>query len=114
MVSSWRINHAVANTIVPGVGLIDIFTPVAIFTGFLLAIILTVGNPWMDYRFLPKTLRIPMPLVIANLLAALLFTIAGVKALWDYGQFSACVGLGAAILLSTFLAYRFPSIFGPR
>lgn len=98
----------------PAIELIDIYTPVAIFTGFLMASLYTIANPWMDWRFLPRALRMPVSLVTINLVAAVVFMIAGLKALWDYGQLPAYLGLSASLLVSAFLAFRLRSLFIPR
>ena len=95
----------------PGIEPLDIYTPVAIFTGFLLTSFYTLANPWMDWRFLPAALRMPRWLACANLFVAMVFLIAGLKALWDYGQIGAyltvAVPLVACVLLAIPLRFLF-------
>ena len=98
----------------PAIELIDIYTPVAIFIGFLMVSLYTIANPWMDRRFLPKALRMPGWLVIVNLVTAVVFIIAGLKALWDYGQLPAYLGLSCSLLVSAFLAFRLRFLFAPQ
>ncbi len=95
----------------PGLDPIDIYTPVAIFTGFLLTSFYTLANPWADWRFLPLVLRMPRWLASVNIFVCLVFLFAGVKALWDYGQITACltviIPLVACILLVIPLRFLF-------
>jgi hypothetical protein len=95
----------------PDIELIDIFTPAGILTGVLLSSFYTLTNPWMDWRFLPARLRMPFWLGIANLLAAVVLLIAGLKALWDYGRLEASLGLGLWLAVSMFLARVLRSSF---
>ena len=88
----------------PDIRLIDIFTPAGILTGVLLASFYNLTNPWMDWCFLPARLRMPLWLGIANLFAAAVLLIAGLKALWDYGHLEASLGLGIWLGVSIFLA----------
>ena len=90
----------------PGVQLIDIVTPAAIYTGVLSCAFYCLANPWMDWRFLPAALRMPAPLVVLNLLAGIAFMAMGVKALWDYGRYSAFFALLALLLACVFLTSR--------
>ncbi len=95
----------------PGIEPLDLYTPVAIFTGFLLTSLYTLANPWTDWRFLPVGLRMPGWLAGANIFAAAVFLVGGLKALWDYGQVSACltvaVPLAACALLVVPLRFLF-------
>jgi hypothetical protein len=70
----------------PGVQLIDIVTPVGIYTGVLACSFYCLANPWVDRRFLPPALRMPMAMVVLNGIAGVVFLAAGSKALWDYGR----------------------------
>lgn len=91
----------------PQVQLIDIVTPAAIFTGMISCGLYCLANPWTDYRFLPPGLRMPRSLVLMNIIAGVLFTAAGLKTLWDYGQYRAYLVVLAFALASLLLAsYR--------
>ena len=62
-------------------------------------------NPWMDRRFLPRSLRIRRPLAFWNYLAGTAFLGMGLKALWDYGRGPAFLLTAALVLASIGLAY---------
>ncbi len=95
----------------PGIEPLDIYTPVAIFTGFLLTSFYTLANPWVDWRFLPAALRMPTWLACANLFTAAVFLFAGLKALWDYGQTGAYLTVAVPLLACVLLARWLPSLF---
>ena len=90
----------------PNVQLIDIFTPAGIYLGVLLSGFYALANPLMDRRFLPIPLRMPTGLGVLNLVAGVSFTVAGLKALWDYGQLNAYLTLAGVLLLCVFFASR--------
>jgi Mn2+/Fe2+ NRAMP family transporter len=69
----------------PPPGLVAILTPANLFTGVLGCGLVCLLNPWMDARFLPRHLRMPLSLIVLNGLAALLFLFLGLKAYWDHG-----------------------------
>ena len=60
-------------------------TPAALFTGVLCCGLISLLNPWMDRRFLPAQLRMPLALVLLNLGAGAAFTALGLKSYWDWG-----------------------------
>ena len=95
----------------PGIEPIDIYTPVAILTGFVLTSFYTLANPWVDWSFLPARLRMPAWLAIANIFVAVVFLVAGLKALWDYGQIGAYLIVSAALLGSIVLAHPLRFLF---
>ena len=73
-----------ASSSYPGVQLIDIVTPTGILTGVLACGFYCLANPWTDRRFLPAKLRMSGWLIALNVVAGVLFLLAGTKALWDY------------------------------
>ena len=88
----------------PDLGLVDIVTPAAIYTGVLTCGFYCLANPWMDRRFLPAALRMSSWLVVANVVAGVTFVAVGLKALWDYGQFGSFLTLAAMLIVSIILA----------
>ena len=89
----------------PGVQLLDIVTPAAIYTGVLSCGFYCLANPWMDWRFLPAGLRMSAWLFVINVLAGVAFVLMGFKALWDYGGIDAWVTLLVVLLVCVLLAY---------
>ena len=90
----------------PDVDLIDIVTPAGIFTGVLSCGIYCFANVWMDRRFLPRTLRMNALLVVLNVFSGVVFVVAGLKALWDYGQLGAYVLLFAVLFAAVLAAFK--------
>jgi hypothetical protein len=90
-----------------GVQLIDVITPAGIYSGVLGCGFYCLANPWMDRRFLPKPLRMPVSLVLLSVFAGITFTAMGLKALWDYGQIKAFFILAALLASCIILASCF-------
>ena len=63
--------------------LIEFVSPASIYAGGLCCGFFCLANPWMDWRFLPKALRMNKTLVILNIFAGMVFMGTGLKALWD-------------------------------
>ena len=63
--------------------LLAILTPVNLFTGVLSCGLLCFLIPWMDARFLPKKLRMPLWLLLLNLLSGAVFLYLGFRGYWD-------------------------------
>jgi len=81
--------------------LLAILTPANLFTGVLGCGLFCLMNLWMDRRFLPRTLRLPIWLWLLNLISGLVFIGLGLKGYWDdqsrwYAIVSFCVMLLAA------------------
>lgn len=95
----------------PDIEPLDLYTPVAIFTGFLLTTLYTLANPWMDWRFLPARLRMPGWLAGANIFVAVVFLAAGLKALWDYGQVAAYLTVAVPLLACVLLVIPLRFLF---
>ena len=76
--------------------LLAILTPANLFTGVLCCGLICLLNPWMDRRFLPRPLRMPRVLWVANLLAGVIFIGLGLKGYWDHSGW-----LAMGILLGT-------------
>lgn len=81
--------------------LLKILTPVNLFTGVLSCGLLCFIMPWMDWRFLPKKLRMPVWLVLLNVASGAIFLGLGLKGYWDNHD-----------ALGSFLAQRWFSIGG--
>jgi len=84
--------------------LLAIMTPANLFTGVLCCALLCFLNPWMDFRFLPKKLRMPSWLVGLNLISAVIFLILGVKGYWDSESRWLALGGQAAFLVLALIA----------
>lgn len=63
--------------------LLAILTPANLFTGVLFCGLICALNPWMDRRFLPRPLRMPLWLLVLNLASAAIFLLLGAKGYWD-------------------------------
>ena len=69
-------------------------TPVNLFTGVLSCGIFCFLTLWMDFRFLPSRLRMPIWLMILNFVSGIVFLRLGVKGYWDVkSRFLAVGGL---------------------
>ncbi|MBX9655390.1 Nramp family divalent metal transporter [bacterium] len=66
-----------------GLSLVDLVTPAAIVTGVLTCGIICLTNVWMDKRFLPRSLRMNISLVVLNFLASTAFFLVGLRSLRD-------------------------------
>jgi hypothetical protein len=64
--------------------LIEIITPANLFTGVLACGLVCLLSPWLDYRHLSKTLRMPGFLLALNLIAGAFFISLGARSYWDY------------------------------
>lgn len=78
--------------------LVAILTPANLFTGVLACGFVCALSIWADFRWLPKSLRMPAPLVALNAVAALFFLASGVKGYVDYGSGVAWIILAGTIL----------------
>ena len=87
--------------------LVEIVTPANLFTGVLACGLICLLNPWLDVRFLPRSLHMSRTLFVLNVIAGLFFVILGVRGYWDFGvqKFPEWGGgwLGGMALLLTFL-----------
>lgn len=63
--------------------LLLILTPVNLFTGVLACGLFCLMIVWMDWRFLPRQLRMPSWLAALNFAAGLVFVVLGLKGYWD-------------------------------
>ena len=97
----------------PGIQLIDIITPAGILTGVLLSGFYCLANPWMDWRFLPRALRAPTPLLALNIIAGIVFTTMGLKSLWDYRQGWAFLMVAVPLLGAMLLASKLRFLHRP-
>lgn len=85
--------------------LLAILTPANLFTGVLGCGLFCLMNLWMDRRFLPKVLRLPIWLWLLNLISGFVFIVLGLKGYWDhksrwYAIGSLCAILSLAILVA--------------
>lgn len=60
-----------------------ILRPANLFTGVLSCGLLCFIMPWMDWRFLPQRLRMPIWLVLLNIVSGAIFLGLGLKGYWD-------------------------------
>lgn len=65
---------------------VDVIKPVNLFTGVLNCGFVALLNPWMDWKFLPRSLRMPRLLMALNLAAGVIFIGLGIRSYWDYGK----------------------------
>jgi Mn2+/Fe2+ NRAMP family transporter len=63
--------------------LLALLTPVNLFTGVLACGLICFLNIWMDWRYLPSPLRMPIWLLLLNVLSGLVFLALGMKGYWD-------------------------------
>ena len=86
--------------------LLQIMTPVNLFTGVLSCGVICVLTLWMDRRWLPATLQPPLAIVVLNAIGGLLFLIIGVKGVWE-NEDRILVGRVSAVLfvLSLIIAW---------
>lgn len=63
--------------------LLALITPANLFTGVLSCGLICCLNLWMDRRWLPASLRMPVWLLLLNLVAGLLFLALGLKGYWE-------------------------------
>jgi hypothetical protein len=63
--------------------LLKIMTPANLFTGVLSCGLLCFIMPWMDWRFLPKPLRMSKLLLLLNMVSGVVFLYLGLKGYWD-------------------------------
>ena len=90
--------------------LLAILTPANLFTGVLGCGLFCLLNLWIDRRFLPKGLRMPIWLKAINGLAAATFVALGVKGYYDApGGAYAAAALGGALLIGLAAAARYES-----
>jgi hypothetical protein len=78
--------------------LLAILTPANLFTGVLACGLICILNLWMDRKFLPAGLRLPIWLVLLNLLSGLVFLVLGLKGFWDHESRWYAIGSMLAIL----------------
>jgi Mn2+/Fe2+ NRAMP family transporter len=85
--------------------LLAILTPANLFTGVLGCGLFCLINLWMDRKFLPKALRLPIWLWLLNLVSGFIFIGLGLKGYWEdqsrwYAIGSLCVMLSIAAVSS--------------
>jgi len=85
--------------------LLAILTPVNLFTGVLCSGLICLFNLWMDWRYLPRELRMPGWLAALNVISGVVFLALGVKGYWDhesrgYAVTSMLVMLVAAVAIA--------------
>jgi hypothetical protein len=79
--------------------LVKILTPANLFTGVLACGLICLLNVWMDWRFLPRPLRMRWPLVTLNVAAGVIFLALGFKGYWDFGRGKAFYILAGTLAL---------------
>jgi hypothetical protein len=84
-------------------GLTEVLKPVNLFTGVFACGVICLLNPWADRR-LPARLRMPLVLVVLNLLAGTAFILLGLRGYWDYARWWAIGVLLGTIALGGVVA----------
>jgi hypothetical protein len=69
-------------------GLTYILIPVNMFTGVFACGLICLLNPWMDRR-LPAQHRMPLALVVLNIIGGVAFVIVSLRSYWDYAGWNA-------------------------
>ncbi len=87
-------------------GLIAIITPANLFTGVLACGLVCLLNLWIDYRFLPRPLRMSHALSLLNLVAGIVFLALGLKGYWDHSGWSSIAILVGTIALGWIVASK--------
>jgi hypothetical protein len=86
-------------------GLIAILTPANLFTGVLGCGLICLLNVWMDWRFLPPTLRLSRAGVLFSAIAGLILLVLGLRGCWDHSRWAAFGILAGTFLLSWMAAW---------
>jgi Mn2+/Fe2+ NRAMP family transporter len=79
-------------------GLTTLLMPVNLFTGVFACGLICLLNPWIDRR-LPASLRMPLALVVLNLIGAVAFVLVALRGYWDFGGWWAIGSLLAIFAL---------------
>ena len=87
-------------------GLIAILTPANLFTGVLGCGLICLLNVWMDYRFLPQSLRSSKATILFSAIAGLVFLALGLRGCWDHSGWTAFAVLAGALALGWLSAWR--------
>lgn len=82
----------------------QLLIPANLFTGILCCGLICLLNPWMDRRFLPRSLGMPTWLRLLNLVAGAVFVALGLKGYVDHGGWPALGMLGATVVFGWLLA----------
>ena len=91
---------------------LTILTPVNLFTGVLACGLICLVSLWIDFRFLPKGLRMPKWLAVLNVFSAIVLSALGLKGYWDSeSRYVAIFVMGGILLFSLLLSsiIRLPS-----
>jgi len=86
-------------------GLIAMLTPANLFTGVFGCGLICLFNVWMDYRFLPHTLRPPKTTILLSLVAGLVFLALGLRGSWDHSGWTAFSVLAVTLALGWVAAW---------
>ncbi len=85
----------------------QLLIPANLFTGILSCGLICLLNPWMDRKFLAAPMRMPILLVMLNLVAAVVFLLLGIKGYLDQGGWPALGMLAGTVLVGWLLAGAF-------
>jgi hypothetical protein len=99
--SHW--NHLFTEHDVPPT-LVQIVTPIALFTHVFSCALICFLNPWMDCQFLPRQLRMGWGLMVLNVVAGVVFLAVGLKSYWEYGASHASSPLLGGLLATASMA----------
>jgi hypothetical protein len=94
--------------------LLRILTPANLFTGVLGCGLFCLMNLWMDRKFLPKALRLPVGLWLLNLVSGFVFLGLGLKGCWeDQSRWYAIGSLCGMLLIAAVAAHLISRWFVP-
>lgn len=86
-------------------GLIAVLTPANLFTGVLGCGLICLFNIWMDYQFLPHTLRPSKTSILLSFIAGLVFLALGLRGCWDHSGWTAFSILAGTLALGWVAAW---------
>ncbi len=86
-------------------GLVAILTPANLFTGVLACGFICASNLWVEQRFMPPDFRAGRILRSLSAIAAVAFSLLGIKAYWDHSRWASFLILGGTVLAGCGAAY---------
>lgn len=88
-----------------------LLVPVNMFTGVFACGVICLLNPWNDRR-LPARMRMPMTLVVLNVVGGIGFIAAALRGYWDYAGWPAMAILAAIFLFGILATWLINSLYG--
>jgi hypothetical protein len=114
VILAWSLLYYVRAALDKPPGLIAILTPANLFTGVLGCGLICLFNVWMDYRFLPRTLRPHKTTTLLSFIAGLVFLALGLRGCWDHSGWTAFSVLSGTLALGWVAAWLVSRPVGSR